>query len=210
MQEKMEPFEKKQEESGLKEMEKIREAALRILDHSDNTSAELTRKLLKKGYGRETVMSVVESLRRVDLLNDERFAASYVRIKTEAGKGPVWIRQKLAEKGIPAFILDRALLEAEDRENERRSCLLRALELCGLKYDFELDREGNLFPAEGSPYMSEKASVFSGQITEEESVDRTELYRKREKEKARLARRLSSAGFTAETVRTTVGIIADL
>ena len=206
----MQDFEMKQTEAVSEELDKVREAALRILDHADNTSSQLIRKLLNRGYGRESVLSVAESLRRADLLNDERFAASYAKMKTEAGKGPVWIRQKLTEKGIPASILDTALLEAEDRENERRNRLLRALELCGLKYDFELDREGNLLPAEGSPYQSRKASVFSGQKTEESSMDRSELYRKREKEKARLARRLSSAGFTAEAVRTALGKIGDL
>ena len=143
-------------------------------------------------------------------MQDDGINSSISMISHIHSEAAAFLVQKLTEKGIPASILDTALLEAEDRENERRNCLLRALELCGLKYDFELDREGNLLPAEGSPYQSRKASVFSGQKTEESSMDRSELYRKREKEKARLARRLSSAGFTAEAVRTALGKIGDL
>lgn len=203
-------FETTKGEDPDEELEKIRESALRILDHADNTSAELIRKLLKKGYGRENVDSVVNALRKADLLNDERFAVSYARMKTEEGKGPFWIRQKLNEKGVPPQILDRALLEAEDREEEYRNCLLRALALCGLKYDFVVDSDGQLLTAEGSPYTLEKADVFGRKAGKAEPGEGTDSRRQREKERAKLARRLSAAGFSPESVRHAVSRIEDL
>lgn len=183
---------------AIEEIAEIREAALRILDYADNTSQELVRKLQKKGYRYEQIQLLVGNLVKAGLVNDVRYAESYVRIKSESGKGPAWIRKKLIEKGIPRDLVDNALLEISDRDTERKLCLSRALEICGLKYDFEVDSHGNLIPANDTSLDYEKIKIFEQTVRNEEN--RVIDYREKAKAKARMARRLSSAGFSPDAV----------
>ncbi len=199
---------KTEPEEATEELEKIREAALRILEHADNTSGDLRRKLLKKGYRQEAVEQVIARLSEADLLNDLRFAEHYTRSKTESGKGPAWIRRKLEEKGIPQGVVEQVLEEVSDQSGERRRCLLRALDFCGLKYDFDVDHHGNLLPVEGSSVEYGTAKVFERNVRTE--PNRVNIYREREKAKAKMIRRLSSAGFSQDAVMFAVRKIGDL
>ncbi len=187
---------KKEESLEKEELEQIREAALRILDYADNPVETLIRKLEKKGYPREKIEIVVRQMTDAKLLDDVRYAETYVRVKTEAGKGPAWIRGKLMEKGLERHLVDRALRDVSERSSERHLCLTRALELCGLKYEFEFGPHGELFPAEGSSYEYEKAKVFDPDVKNGEN--RVKTYREREKAKAKLVRKLMTAGFSTD------------
>jgi len=53
--------------------------ALRLLSHRALATDELRRKLLERDFSERTVKRVVEDLRRVGLLDDGAFAASFVR-----------------------------------------------------------------------------------------------------------------------------------
>ena len=187
-----------QNTEDIEEIAEIREAALRILDYADNTSRELVRKLQKKGYRYDQIELLVRNLVKAGLVDDVRYAESYVRVKTEAGKGPAWIRKKLIEKGIPRDQVENALLEVSDRGTERKLCLSKALEICGLKYDFEVDSHGDLVPVHDMSLEYEKIKIFEQTVRNEEN--RVIDYREKEKAKARMARRLSSAGFSPDAV----------
>ena len=190
------------------ELEKVRESALKILDHADNTSGDLSRKLLNKGYGREEVEIVIDQLANADLLNDVRFAEQYTRNKTEAGKGPLWIRRKLLEKGIDREIVEQALKDVSGKKSERRMCLIKALDLYGLKYDYQVDDQGNLKTVEGIICEQGIEKVFERNVRNESN--RVDIYKEREKEKARLIRRLASSGFSQDAVLFAVRRIGDL
>ena len=84
----------------MNEKEKIREAALKLLDYQDRTSSELRDKLIKKGFSEDAVDEVVSSYEESGLVNDERYARLYAQSKLSAGKGSRWIKQKLREKGF--------------------------------------------------------------------------------------------------------------
>ena len=205
----MEKKKKTAQPGGLSYMEQIREDALRILDYGDNTASELVRKLVKKGHDEGKAEQVTAVLVSQDLVNDRRYAENYARVKAGSGKGPIWIRQKLTEKGVSSADISAALAEHADRDAERVLCAKKALKICGLESDFELDEYGSLVPAEDSAYIYERASIF--ELDEEEAAaDRQAAYKYREKQKAKLVRRLASAGFSPSAVYYTVSKIADL
>ena len=191
------------------ERARIREDALRILDYGDNTASELARKLVKKGHDQGKVNDTVAVLISQNLVDDRRYAESYARVKSEAGKGPVWIRQKLSEKGVDSEVISDVLADYTERESERTACMKKALKICGLSGDFEVDESGCPVPAEDSRYLYEKAGVFEPD-SEDGRGGWQEAYKYREKMKARLARRLASSGFSPSCVYYTVSKIADL
>ena len=105
----------------MNEKEKIREAALKLLDYQDRTSSELRDKLIKKGFSEDAVDEVVSSYEESGLVNDERYARLYAQSKLSAGKGSRWIKQKLREKGISPEITENALEELKDDRGRVRT-----------------------------------------------------------------------------------------
>ena len=220
----------------MNEKEKIREAALKLLDYQDRTSSELRDKLIKKGFSEDAVDEAVSSYEESGLVNDERYARLYAQSKLSAGKGSRWIKQKLREKGISTEITENALEELKDSESiedESVLCLRKALSICGLSDRFEVDEYGEIVSALYDPYDTysltfadgsaaagsdtallrendnEPVDYFSRKIRPGET-DRNIIRKEREKAKASLTRRLISAGFPAGTVFETVRRISAL
>jgi len=79
---------------------KLREAALRILALREHSAAELTRKLLNKGFEHSEIEVLVQELESRDWLDETRFAESYVRSRVQHGYGPLRIRQELRQRGV--------------------------------------------------------------------------------------------------------------
>lgn len=215
--------------------EKIREAALKLLDYQDRTSSELREKLVKKGFSEEEAENVVLSFEESGLVNDERYASLYAQSKLGAGKGSRWIKQKLREKGISDEVIENAIQEVKDSgaaEDESVLCLRKALSICGLSDRFEIDEYGEIVPSFYDPYeafgiMRADGSPASGAAQEpdariEEPVDyfgrkikpgetdRNTIRKEREKAKASLTRRLISAGFPSGAVFDAVRRIGEL
>ena len=215
--------------------EKIREAALKLLDYQDRTSSELREKLLKKGFSEEDIEEVVPALEESGLVNDERYASLYAQSKLNAGKGSRWIKQKLREKGVTDEKIENALHEVMDSgaaEDESVLCLRKALSICGLSDRFEIDEYGEIVPSFYDPYESfgitradkspasgaaqepgaydyEPIDYFGRKIKPGET-DRNTIRKEREKAKASLTRRLISAGFPSGAVFDTVRRIGEL
>lgn len=187
--------------------EKIRESALRILDFGDCSRSEIKRKLKKKGFSSDGIDRVLQSLTESGLLDDSRYAQNYVRSAMEKGKGPGWIRNKLAEKGVSASLINLAFEELDTGEQELELCLKKALSLLDLKDKYETDGDGHLiFNGSGDP--DEVPDPFSRRIPE--NADRREIRAMRDKEKARLARRLAGAGFSQSAVYAVIHVFDSL
>ncbi len=219
----------------MNEKEKIREAALKLLDYQDRTSTELREKLLQKNFDESAVDEVVTAFRESGIVNDERYALLYTQSKLNSGKGSRWIKQKLREKGISAEIAENAIEELKDSESiedETVLCIRKALSICGLSDRFEADEYGEIIPVSYDPYntygisfangdqldttntadttrSAEPIDYFGRKIKPGET-DRNIIRKEREKAKASLTRRLISAGFPAGTVFETVRRIATL
>ena len=89
-------------EASLAEVELLlaKERALRLLGYRERSRAELVRKLCDSGYPEAIASQVAERFAEIELLDDERFAAVWVRTRNAAGFGARRIASELAEKGL--------------------------------------------------------------------------------------------------------------
>jgi len=95
-------------------------AALRILGYRFNSEAELRRKLFAKRFDEETIAATLTRLRDEKWLDDERFAAAYVRTRVLKGIGRLRIRRELMGLGVDDDVVERAVREnAAEGEDER-------------------------------------------------------------------------------------------
>ena len=207
--------------------EKIREAALRLLDRQDYTVREMRRKLIRKSFDADEVDDVLAELESCGFLDDARYASLYAESKLRSGKGRTYISSKLKEKGVDESIIKQTIEDNVDTDTERLYCLKKALSVCGLSQRFTVTEGGEIVPfgelaatnnfgARGSFESPNDFGVrcsFESPNSFEESdfervnyfepkdeataSDRALAYKYREKEKAKLARRLISAGYSA-------------
>jgi regulatory protein len=93
-------------------------AALRILNYRFNSSAELKRKLTAKKFDRQLVDETIARLREEKWLDDERFAAAYVRTRMMKKVGPLKIERELHAVGVDDETTRRVLRENGDDDRE--------------------------------------------------------------------------------------------
>lgn len=96
-------------------------AALRILNVRFNSEVELRRKLAVKDLSRDAIDDAVERLRREKWLDDERFAAAFVRMRVRKGTGRIRIRRELTAAGVSDEIAAAALTAHGDAGREQES-----------------------------------------------------------------------------------------
>jgi regulatory protein len=94
-------------------------AALRILSYRFNSEGELRRKLAGKNFERETIDAVIDKLRRENWIDDDRFAAAFVRTRVRKGIGRLRIKRELTAAGVSAGIIATAIGENVPAEGER-------------------------------------------------------------------------------------------
>jgi len=101
-------------------------SALRILKYRFNSAGELRRKLRAKGFERDVIDATVMRLASEKWLDDERFAAAYVRTRSQKRKGRLRIRRELIGAGVSDDIIQRAVSENVDVEDEHARALALA------------------------------------------------------------------------------------
>ena len=102
-------------------------AALRILKYRFNSTAELRRKLRAKQFDPQAIEETLEKLRAEKWLDDERYAAAYVRTRALKSKGRLRIRRELIGAGVDDETIGRAVaanVNADD-ERERAAAIAR-------------------------------------------------------------------------------------
>ena len=92
---------------------------LRILKYRFNSTSELRRKLRAKGFERATIEPTLDRLRDEKWLDDERFAAAYVRTQVVKRKGRLRIRRDLIGAGFDDTTIANAVAENVDADSER-------------------------------------------------------------------------------------------
>ena len=85
--------------------------ALDVISRREHSEKELENKLLKKFESSELIDLVIERLKTNNLLNDERYAEMYVRIRKRKGFGPKRIGYELSSRGINNSISSQVLDE---------------------------------------------------------------------------------------------------
>ena len=92
------------------EVEKAKRYAFRLLGGRPYTKKELKDKLFKRGYRKKIVDEIEGDLERLNLINDEQFALSYVETRlSEKPKGRYLLTQELQRKGINPEIIEKVL-----------------------------------------------------------------------------------------------------
>lgn len=179
--------------------DEVREAALRLLEYRDRSVSELRQRLARKSYPEEEIEEVIADLEECGLLDDRRFAELLAQSAVSSGKGRRFIAHKLKEKDVDSLVAQQVLEQIFEEEDERVLCLKKALSVCGLSGYFEVDRDGGLMRLEETggflPELPEPLGYFEPK-DEATAANRRKRRDYCEKAKARLTRRLVSAGFS--------------
>ncbi len=94
-----------------------RDRALNYLGYRDRSRAEVAKRLVNDGYPSPIVAAVLDRLAELELLDDARFAAGWVRARSATGFGPRRIARELRERGVDDTVASEAL-EAESATDE--------------------------------------------------------------------------------------------
>lgn len=89
----------------------------------ERTVKEIRERLGKAGFTPEEVDDAVSSALRVNLINEERYARSFIRGKTHAG----WGRYKIVQRLHAAGLDDEVIRACEDEFASKESELERAM-----------------------------------------------------------------------------------
>ncbi|MCL6611932.1 MAG: RecX family transcriptional regulator [Peptococcaceae bacterium] len=141
------------------QFEKARKAAYRILTYRARTEYEISEKLLRKGFDRETINQVIASLRDYRLLDDQAYAERFVAEKRSLPRAVV--SGKLRSLGVKESVIQK-VLEGVDPEAEFRIALSLALN--------RKKRRGDGYPIESM------AAFLKRRGFSQEAVDRVCTY----------------------------------
>lgn len=97
--------------------------AAKVLGSKMKSERDLRSKLVERAspdeHGREEVTRVMEKLKELGYLSDERFAADYARLRQENEKlGRRRVQQGLMQKGVPSAIANVAIGAQYDEVDE--------------------------------------------------------------------------------------------
>lgn len=116
------------------------EAALTMLDQAAQTSGDLCRKLVRKGYVPPAAEATVARLVENRLIDDRRYAERIAQTQLNRGAGSYAVRRKLRAKLLSEEDVDAAM-EGFDEEQQAAACREAAVKLWR-KYGALPPREG--------------------------------------------------------------------
>lgn len=90
----------------------VRRAAMDLLARREHGRIELARKLRQRGAPAELIDPELDRLADEGLLSEARFLESFVRMRANAGYGPLRIREELVQRGLPRGDIERALQDS--------------------------------------------------------------------------------------------------
>ncbi|KRK79242.1 recombination regulator RecX [Companilactobacillus nodensis DSM 19682 = JCM 14932 = NBRC 107160] len=89
--------------------------AVNYLSYQLRTEKEMRDYLYKKEYGSPVIYSVMERLAKLNYLDDEAYATSFINTQLNTtANGPRIIQQKMVQKGVPANIIEDKLAEVDE------------------------------------------------------------------------------------------------
>jgi regulatory protein len=106
---------------------KARDAALSLLSHRARSSAELKRRLKRKGFEAETAEATVERMEALGMVDDASFAESFVRDRVRLRPhGKRRLAQELRAKGVDEDTARDAIEDVMAREDASELYLARS------------------------------------------------------------------------------------
>lgn len=83
-----------------------------LLARREHGRMELSRKLRSRGAPTELIEPALDRLAEEGLLSEARYLESFVRMRANAGYGPLRIREELAQRGLPREAIEQALRDS--------------------------------------------------------------------------------------------------
>ena len=132
----------------------VRRAAMDLLARREHGRMELSRKLRSRGAPPDLIEPALEKLADEGLLSEARYLESFVRMRANAGYGPLRVREELTQRGLPREEIEQALRDSGFDWNEQlREVWLRKFgELPGDQR--ERARQGRFLSYRGYPLDS--------------------------------------------------------
>ncbi|WP_181295444.1 recombination regulator RecX [Pseudomonas sp. Q2-TVG4-2] len=90
----------------------VRRAAMDLLARREHGRMELSRKLRSRGAPTELIEPALDRLAEEGLLSEARYLESFVRMRANAGYGPLRIREELAQRGLPREAIEQTLRDS--------------------------------------------------------------------------------------------------
>ena len=87
----------------------VRRAAMDLLARREHGRVELSRKLRLRGAPAELIEPALDRLADEGLLSEARYLESFVRMRGNAGYGPLRIREELSQRGLARDAIEQAL-----------------------------------------------------------------------------------------------------
>ncbi|GAA6154060.1 regulatory protein RecX [Pseudoteredinibacter isoporae] len=101
------------EPSGREVLAKIKNSALAAISRREYCRAELFSKLARQHDKTELIDEVLNWLEELSYLDDQRYAAMFLRASISKRRGPTRIRMEMKHKGLSNVSIDSALLESD-------------------------------------------------------------------------------------------------
>ncbi|GGH18078.1 regulatory protein RecX [Paenibacillus segetis] len=91
--------------------------ALLYLSRKPRTAHEISLRLAEKGWSPETIKEVIERLASEGFIDDAAYALEWAgqRVKNR-GKGKLWVRHELRQKGVSKPLIEEALNEVSEED----------------------------------------------------------------------------------------------
>lgn len=90
----------------------VRRAAMDLLARREHGRIELSRKLRSSGAPVELIEPALDRLAEEGLLSEARYLESFVRMRANAGYGPLRIREELSRRGLSREDIEQALRDS--------------------------------------------------------------------------------------------------
>lgn len=118
------------------EQAQVYESALTFLSYRPRSAREVEQRLRKKGYTPEQIETAMERLRKQGYVDDLAFARFWIgNRQTFSPRGPRLLRSELRQKGVPAHIVDAAMIEYQDEQAEREEQAAQVASDAGISDD---------------------------------------------------------------------------
>jgi regulatory protein len=113
---------------------RTREFAHNYLSYRPRSTAELRKRLVKKGFLTETIELVISELTDSNLLNDLEFAQYWVDQREEfRPRGLYALRYELIQKGVDQSIIEQTLTEVDEYKSAMKAGRKKANQLLGIE-----------------------------------------------------------------------------
>lgn len=97
---------------------KSRNMVLRLLTYRDRSCKEICEYLERKGFAEPVIEKTIKSMKEFGYLDDQQYAADFIRYKRNSGYGLKRIRYELIFKGIEKDIVDSQIEENFNQEDD--------------------------------------------------------------------------------------------